>query len=50
MPGSAPSREAAVRSYVLNQEAHHRQASFEEELVDLLRKHGVELDPKYLFD
>ncbi len=44
------SREAAVRSYILNQEAHHRQTSFEEELVDLLKKHGVDFDPKYLFD
>ncbi|HEX9943961.1 MAG TPA: IS200/IS605 family transposase [Thermoanaerobaculia bacterium] len=46
----SPSREAAVRSYILNQEAHHRQAGFEEELLELLRKHGVEFNPKYLFD
>jgi len=46
----SPSREAAVRSYIANQEAHHRRASFEEELPELLRKHGIEFDPKYLFD
>src|SRR5262245_39048170 len=46
----SPSREAAVKSYILNQEAHHRRASFEEEIVDLLEKHGIEYDPKYLFD
>ncbi len=39
-----------MKSYILNQEAHHRRASFEEEIVDLLEKHGVEYDPKYLFD
>ena len=46
----SPSREAAVKSYILNQEAHHRRANFEEEIVELLEKHGVEYDPKYLFD
>ena len=46
----SPSREPAVKSYILNQEAHHHRASFEEELLDLLEKHGVEYDPKYLFE
>jgi REP element-mobilizing transposase RayT len=46
----SPSREAAVRSYILNQEAHHRRADFKEELIELLTKHGVEFDPAYLFD
>jgi REP-associated tyrosine transposase len=46
----SPSREAAVRSYILNQEAHHRQTDFKDELLELLRKHGVEFDPAYLFD
>jgi putative transposase len=39
-----------VRSYIAKQEAHHRRATFEEELVGLLRKHGIEFDPKYIFD
>ena len=46
----SPSREASVRSYILNQEAHHRRTDFKDELLELLRKHGVEFDPKYLFD
>jgi len=42
--------EAKVRSYILNQEGHHRRANFEQELVRLLKKHKIEFDPVYLFD
>src|SRR5258707_6010115 len=38
-----------VARYVENQEAHHRKTSFEDEFRALLRKHGVESDPKYVF-
>ena len=44
------SKEGAVRAYIAKQEAHHRRATFEEELVGLLRKHGIEFDPRYIFD
>ena len=44
---SATSREA-VRSYIANQEEHHRVKSFREELVEMLEKAGIEYDPKYL--
>jgi putative transposase len=44
------SQEAKVKAYILNQEAHHRRTSFEEELLDLLERHQVEFDPAYLFD
>jgi putative transposase len=37
-----------VTRYIRNQEAHHRKTSFEDEFRALLRKHGVEYDPKYL--
>ncbi len=37
-----------VTRYIQNQEAHHRKTSFEDEFRALLRKHGVEYDPKYL--
>jgi len=36
-------------NYVKTQEAHHRKKSFEEETEDLLREHGIEYDPKYLW-
>jgi len=38
-----------VGRYIQNQEMHHRKTSFEEEFRALLRKHGVEYDPKYAF-
>lgn len=39
-----------VRQYIRSQEDHHRRQTFQEELVDLLERHGVEYDPRYLWD
>jgi len=39
----------AVVRYIQNQEARHRKMSFDEEFLALLRKHGVEFDPKFVF-
>jgi putative transposase len=39
----------AVVNYIRNQENHHRKISFEDEYVALLKKHGIEFDPKYVF-
>ena len=41
---------ATVKRYVLNQEAHHRKMTFENEYITLLEKHGVQYDPRYVFD
>lgn len=41
---------AAVKRYVLNQEAHHRNMTFQDEYIALLKKHGVQYDPRYVFD
>ncbi len=38
----------AVRRYIAGQEAHHRKATFSEELKRLLEKNGVRYDAKYL--
>jgi REP element-mobilizing transposase RayT len=38
-----------VMRYIANQDAHHRRMSFDQELIALLKKHGVEYDPKYVF-
>ena len=35
-------------AYIAAQEEHHRQRTFEQELRELLEKHGVQYDPKYL--
>jgi putative transposase len=37
-----------VREYIRNQEAHHQKQDFREELITLLKKHGIEFDPQYL--
>lgn len=34
--------------YVKNQEEHHKKTTFREELIELLKEHGVEFDEKYL--
>ena len=44
---SATSREA-VRQYIGDQEEHHRVRPFREELIAMLKKAGIEYDPKYL--
>jgi putative transposase len=38
-----------VERYITNQEAHHRHRSFQEELLGLLRKHGIEYDERYIW-
>jgi REP element-mobilizing transposase RayT len=38
-----------VKSYILNQEAHHRKRSFQEEYLDILKQANVEYDERYLW-
>jgi REP element-mobilizing transposase RayT len=44
------SQENAVIEYIHNQAEHHKRRDFQEELLDLLRRHGIEYDPRYVFD
>ena len=37
-----------VVSYIQNQETHHRKMSFQDELIQLLDRHGIEYDPEYI--
>jgi REP element-mobilizing transposase RayT len=39
-----------VREYIRNQVEHHRKQSYQEEFVALLERHGIEYDPRYLWD
>jgi putative transposase len=39
-----------VSQYIRNQEEHHRGKTYQQEFVELLDRHGVEYDPKYLWD
>jgi REP element-mobilizing transposase RayT len=37
-----------VRRYIANQREHHRKKTFQEELIELLERAGVEYNPRYL--
>ena len=39
-----------VRRYIAQQEEHHRRLTFQEEFRELLRRHGLELDERYVWD
>lgn len=39
-----------VRRYIQRQEEHHNGLSFKDELISLLRKHGIDFDEDELFD
>jgi hypothetical protein len=39
-----------VAVYIRGQKEHHRRMSFKEEFLELLRKHNVKYDEKYLWD
>ncbi len=43
------SRIPSVKRYIELQEEHHRKRSFREEYIELLSKHGVEFDERYLW-
>jgi hypothetical protein len=37
-----------VEKYIRNQGSYHKKIAFEQEYKSLLKKHGVEFDPKYV--
>ena len=39
-----------VRAYIATQEEHHRGVSYQDEFRALCRKHGVEIDERYVWD
>jgi len=44
----SPTARPAIRRYIDNQAAHHRTRAYRDELVAMLRRAGVEFDPKFL--
>ena len=44
----SPSILPAVIAYVKNQQEHHRKVSFRDELIWLLKNHGIEFDERYI--
>ncbi len=45
---SESNRDSVIR-YIADQEEHHRKKTFQEELIALLEKHGIEYDPRYVW-
>jgi putative transposase len=41
---------STVIRYIDQQEGHHKKKTFDEEFIALLKKHGVEFDPRYVLD
>ena len=46
----SPSHVDPLRSYIEQQEQHHKRESFQDELRRLLRKYGLEWDERYVWD
>jgi putative transposase len=44
------SQEPAVIEYIGNQHEHHRKRDFQQELLELLRRHRVAFELRYVFD
>jgi len=44
----SPSAMARMKQYIRSQQEHHRRMSFQEELMALLEKHGIEYDERYI--
>jgi putative transposase len=45
----SPSQVESVKGYIATQAEHHKKRNFEEEYVALLRKCGVDYDPKHVY-
>lgn len=45
----SPSQVGAVKQYIRNQAEYHKKRNFEEEFLLLLKKAGVDYDPRYVF-
>ena len=48
--GVSESNRDEVIAYIDHQAEHHRRRTFEEELLALLQRHGIEYDPRYVWD
>jgi putative transposase len=43
------SNKRTVMDYIAEQQRHHQKRNFEEELVAMLRKSGIDYDPRFIF-
>ncbi len=44
------SKLASLRDYIARQEQHHRKMTYREEVLALLKRHGIEYDLRFVFD
>jgi REP-associated tyrosine transposase len=40
----------SVKTYIANQEQHHKKMSFQDEFRKLCERHGIDIDEKYVWD
>ena len=45
----SPTHKRAVTCYIQNQPRHHEKRSFEDELLEILKKSGINYDDRYIF-
>jgi len=45
----SPSNVPQVAAYIAKQAEHHRKMTFEDEFIALLKRHGIEYDPRYVW-
>jgi putative transposase len=46
----SPSNVEQVKTYIADQEEHHRKMTFQEEYRKILERHGIEYDERYVWD
>lgn len=46
----SPAHVEGLKSYIQDQEEHHRHETFQDEFRRLMRKYGVEFDERYVWD
>ena len=39
-----------VKTYIANQVEHHRRVTFQDEYLAFLKKHGIQFDPRHVFE
>jgi REP-associated tyrosine transposase len=46
----SPSHVPAITEYIRNQREHHRTETFQDEFRRICRKHGIDIDERYVWD
>ena len=46
----SPSNVEQVKRYIANQQEHHNRISFQDEFRELCKRHGIEIDERYVWD